>query len=309
MSTPESFVGIGTDKPRDNSPTHSAVGLIVSTPTPNAAAPDLVQHLRSVAHWCLIEGAGDDATHRALVAAAARIAELELVKDELIRERENARRLTGAVFNMMPKGHPARDLIQRRTGPWLAGEFGSRDHALGDEAALAQQVPADLPPLVGTLASLSPHQQSVIRAYGAACARVGAQQVPEPQADGVVKALRPIIDKFPELNPSNYDHDDACALNAWGVELVLAWAAAHVADAAPVAQQVPAVPAREVARQVFALCEATEDVPASAADSFGLERFKAGQRFEAKRIRRTIGDWLTTEEHLRAAPLPTPEKP
>lgn len=30
------------------------------------------------------------------------------------------------------------------------------------------------------------------------------------------------VNEFPEINPSNYDHDDACALNAWGVELV--WA-------------------------------------------------------------------------------------
>ena len=31
-----------------------------------------------------------------------------------------------------------------------------------------------------------------------------------------------LLDSFPEINPSNYDHDDACALNAWGVELILA---------------------------------------------------------------------------------------
>ena len=31
-----------------------------------------------------------------------------------------------------------------------------------------------------------------------------------------------IIDRFQELNPSNYDHDDVCDLNAWAVELVLA---------------------------------------------------------------------------------------
>ena len=37
--------------------------------------------------------------------------------------------------------------------------------------------------------------------------------------------IKPIIDAFPEINPSNYDHDDACNLNAWGVELVLADAA------------------------------------------------------------------------------------
>lgn len=31
-----------------------------------------------------------------------------------------------------------------------------------------------------------------------------------------------ILDRFPEINPSNYDHDDVCALNAWGVEVMLA---------------------------------------------------------------------------------------
>lgn len=37
--------------------------------------------------------------------------------------------------------------------------------------------------------------------------------------------IKPIIDQFPEINPSNYDHDDVCHLNAWGVELVLSDAA------------------------------------------------------------------------------------
>jgi hypothetical protein len=31
-----------------------------------------------------------------------------------------------------------------------------------------------------------------------------------------------LLDKFPEINTSNYDHDDACELNAWGIEVVLA---------------------------------------------------------------------------------------
>src|ERR1700722_18650399 len=31
---------------------------------------------------------------------------------------------------------------------------------------------------------------------------------------------REIIDQFPEINVNNYDHDDACALNAWGCEVV-----------------------------------------------------------------------------------------
>ena len=43
-----------------------------------------------------------------------------------------------------------------------------------------------------------------------------------PQAEGWVMVPAEIVDRFPEINTSNYDHDDACALNAWGVELVLA---------------------------------------------------------------------------------------
>ena len=31
-----------------------------------------------------------------------------------------------------------------------------------------------------------------------------------------------ILDRFPEINQNNYNHDDVCNLNAWGVELVLA---------------------------------------------------------------------------------------
>jgi hypothetical protein len=31
---------------------------------------------------------------------------------------------------------------------------------------------------------------------------------------------REIIDQFPEININNYGHDDACALNAWGCEVV-----------------------------------------------------------------------------------------
>lgn len=38
----------------------------------------------------------------------------------------------------------------------------------------------------------------------------------------MVAVPRELIDNFPELNPSNYDHDAICRLNDWGVELVLA---------------------------------------------------------------------------------------
>ena len=49
------------------------------------------------------------------------------------------------------------------------------------------------------------------------------KQLAEYKADAErYRNIKPIIDAFPEINPSNYDHDDACNLNAWGVELVLA---------------------------------------------------------------------------------------
>lgn len=54
--------------------------------------------------------------------------------------------------------------------------------------------------------------------------------------------------------------------------------------------------AREVARQVFSLCEQFEGLPAFASDSREIERFKAGQRFAAKRIRNAIGNWVTHED-------------
>lgn len=35
-----------------------------------------------------------------------------------------------------------------------------------------------------------------------------------------------LLDRFPEINASNYGHEDACALNDWGCEVVLASVAA-----------------------------------------------------------------------------------
>ncbi|KGT98482.1 hypothetical protein [Dickeya fangzhongdai] len=40
--------------------------------------------------------------------------------------------------------------------------------------------------------------------------------------DGWALVPLEIIDKFPEINVVNYNHDDVCALNSWGCELVLA---------------------------------------------------------------------------------------
>lgn len=44
----------------------------------------------------------------------------------------------------------------------------------------------------------------------------------EAERDGMALVPRELLDKFPELNTSNYGHDDVDELNAWGIELVLA---------------------------------------------------------------------------------------
>lgn len=46
-----------------------------------------------------------------------------------------------------------------------------------------------------------------------------------------------IIDRLPEINASNYGHDDVCDLNAWSVEIVLAAVDAPDVQGEPVAWQ------------------------------------------------------------------------
>ena len=48
-------------------------------------------------------------------------------------------------------------------------------------------------------------------------------------------------------------------------------------------------------REVFALCEATEDAPDVDPKNEHQRGFDKGRRFEAKQIRRTIGDWFQAE--------------
>lgn len=36
-----------------------------------------------------------------------------------------------------------------------------------------------------------------------------------------VRVERTIIDRYPEINPSNYDHEAVCALNSWGFDVVM----------------------------------------------------------------------------------------
>lgn len=57
-----------------------------------------------------------------------------------------------------------------------------------------------------------------------------------------VRVERTIIDRYPEINPSNYDHEAVCALNSWGFDVVM--------NARPIED---APPALHEAAQAFAV--------------------------------------------------------
>src|SRR6188768_784366 len=61
------------------------------------------------------------------------------------------------------------------------------------------------------------------------------------------------------------------------------------------------ITAREVSRAAFELCEFLEDIKDKPNESPATERFKAGQRYAAKSIRKSLGIWLTDEENSRPA--------
>ena len=68
-------------------------------------------------------------------------------------------------------------------------------------------------------------------------AAIERQSVPA----GYVLVPNSLIDEFPEINPSNYGHDDACALNSWGCEVVTA-ALAAAPQPQPVQEPTPLFP-------------------------------------------------------------------
>jgi hypothetical protein len=62
-------------------------------------------------------------------------------------------------------------------------------------------------------------EQAARRAWNTRAA--GHAQTGQQQTGGDFYLVpREIIDQFPEININNYDHDDACAVNAWGCEVV-----------------------------------------------------------------------------------------
>ncbi|MDQ5959014.1 MAG: hypothetical protein QG592_92, partial [Pseudomonadota bacterium] len=65
-----------------------------------------------------------------------------------------------------------------------------------------------------------------------------------------------------------------------------------------------------VRRSAFELCEFIEDIKDKPTDSQEVERFKAGQRYAAKSIRKGLGIWFIDEENrhkaAQAAPAPEP---
>lgn len=102
------------------------------------------------------------------------------------------------------------------------------------------------------------------------------------------------------------DDDDRFEAHLWE-----AWQAALASPEPPAPSGLPAgeVTAREVSRQVFAVCEETEDLTDAESASEKSRDFLRGRRFEAKQIRRAIGTWLTDEENLRATPSPQVAEP
>lgn len=61
-------------------------------------------------------------------------------------------------------------------------------------------------------------------AFDAAVDRIATTiaALPASKTGEWVTVPREIIERFPEMNQFNYTHEDACAVNDWGIELVLA---------------------------------------------------------------------------------------
>lgn len=94
-----------------------------------------------------------------------------------------------------------------------------------------------------------------------------------------------------EWHPSRHEK----MRQVYGLALVNAPASPQP-EAAPAVAQVP--PNNDVdllLRQVFSLCEATEDAPEVEPKNEHQRGFDKGRRFAAKQIRRSIGDWFQAE--------------
>ena len=83
---------------------------------------------------------------------------------------------------------------------------------------LADQYDCDLPGsrIAKTLQGEFEGQLRVADVLALAAIRAALMTAPP----GCALVPEELIDAFPEINPSNYDHDQACRLNAWGCEVV-----------------------------------------------------------------------------------------
>ena len=111
------------------------------------------------------------------------------------------------------------------------------------------------------------------------------QRVPE----GWALVPQSLIDTFPEINPSNYDHYEACELNRWGCEVVTSAVSAPKPVAQPgetesilidgVAHTVPT----DVACELLRLHMELQAKPEQAAQPMNIEEIDAALQ-ENKRI-------------------------
>ena len=101
-----------------------------------------------------------------------------------------------------------------------------------------------------------------------------------------------------KLYPQDFTHGPK-AMNADVWAAMLAAAPEEAPQPAKPAQAVVQVPPNNdlelLLRQVFAFCEATEDATEVEPKNEHQRGFDKGRRFEAKQIRRSIGDWFQAE--------------
>ena len=173
-------------------------------------------------HWSM-QKTKDDMRVALRSAVEAANAELRKERDELLQENrmlleayavELEQRLAGQVPSPAAKGYGLEYLQHKR----------EQSHAaVGDELVQA------LRDHIFALQFRPSCQAGVVdkcRCIACTSFRLGdAESKPAPTSagvpDGYSLVSNEILDRFPEINPSNYDHDGVCDLNAWGVELVL----------------------------------------------------------------------------------------
>lgn len=148
-------------------------------------------------------------------------AEIESLRAQVAELRAENKRIQAVVDQSIDDGI---DKIMAMSDEQIDALARYEGRSPEDQATIAKQC-FEIAALRVENASLQ-EENDALRRIHAENISILKRQLAEYKADAErYRNIKPIIDKFPEINQSNYDHDDACNLNAWGVELVLADAA------------------------------------------------------------------------------------